>query len=149
MTSAATRFTFLDLILFGSPKIDESVRGPMNLHMLSRFQKYKIPISVVTLINATILLAMFSADSESGFCPIAFAWWVPVALYSGFMFWSGLRPLDLSTGRVPSGRFVKRAEIGSFILGLWWTGLMLTPVAETVAKMPNSAIDSVLARRTK
>jgi len=134
MTSAATRFTFLDLILFGSPKIDESVRGPMNLHMLSRFQKYKIPISVVTLINATILLAMFSADSESGFCPIAFAWWVPVALYSGFMFWSGLRPLDLSTGRVPSGRFVKRAEIGSFILGLWWTGLMLTPVAETEAQ---------------
>ena len=65
MTSAATRFTFLDLILFGSPKIDESVRGPMNLHMLSRFQKYKIPISVVTLINATILLAMFSADSPS------------------------------------------------------------------------------------
>jgi signal transduction histidine kinase len=134
MTSSATRFTFLDLILFGSPKIDESVRGPMNLHMLSRFQKYKIPISVVTLINATILLAMFSADSPSGFCLIAFLWWVPVAFYSGFMFWSGLRPLDLSTGRVPSGRFVKRAEIGSFVLGLWWTGLMLTPVAQTEAQ---------------
>ncbi|HPF21929.1 MAG TPA: HAMP domain-containing sensor histidine kinase [Hyphomonas sp.] len=134
MTTSATRFTFLDLIIFGSPKIDESVRGPMNLHMLSRFQKYKIPISVVTLINATILLAMFSADSSSGFCLIAFLWWLPVALYSGFMFWSGLKPIDLNTGRMPSGRFVKRAEIGSFILGLWWTGLMLTPVAETEAQ---------------
>lgn len=134
MTSAANRFTFLDLILFGSPKIDESVRGPMNLHMLGRFQKYKIPISVVTLINATILLAMFSADSESGICWVAFVWWVPIALYSGFMFWSGLKPLDLSTGRMPSGRFVKKAEIASFLLGLWWTGLMLTPIAETEAQ---------------
>jgi signal transduction histidine kinase len=134
MTSAATRFTFLDLILFGSPKIDESVRGPMNLHMLSRFQKYKIPISVITLINATILLGMFSASRESGFCWTVFAWWLPIAFYSGFMFFSGLRPLDLDSGRVPSGRFVKKAEIGSFVLGLWWTGLMLVPLEKTEAQ---------------
>jgi signal transduction histidine kinase len=134
MTSAATRFTFLDLILFGSPKIDESVRGPMNLHMLSRFQKYKIPISVITLINATILLGMFSASRESGFCWTVFAWWLPIAFYSGFMFFSGLKPLDLDSGRVPSGRFVKKAEIGSFVLGLWWTGLMLVPLEKTEAQ---------------
>jgi signal transduction histidine kinase len=65
---------------------------------------------------------------------LAFIWWVPVAFYSAFMFWSGMRPLDLSTGRVPSGRFVKRAELGSFLLGLWWTGLMLTPIAQTEAQ---------------
>ena len=134
MTSAATRFTFLDLILFGSPKIDESVRGPMNLHMLSRFQKYKIPISVVTLINATILLGMFSASSKNGFCWTVFAWWVPVALYSAFMFYSGLKPLDLTTGRTPSGRFVRKAELASFLLGLWWTGLMLVPIEKTEAQ---------------
>ena len=133
MTSAATRFTFLDLILFGSPKIDESVRGPMNLHMLSRFQKYKIPISVVTLINATILLGMFSVGPD-GFNWLVFAWWVPVALYSGFMFFSGLKPLDLTSGRVPSGRFVRKAEIASFLLGLWWTGLMLLPLVKSEAQ---------------
>lgn len=134
MTNTATRSTFLDLILFGTPRIDESVRGPMNLHMLSRFQKYKIPISVVTLINATILFGMFSAGSSNGFCWVVFSWWVPVALYSAFMFWSGLKPLNLSAGRVPSGRFVKKAELGSFLLGLWWTGLMLVPIEKTEAQ---------------
>jgi signal transduction histidine kinase len=119
------RTSLLQILIAGSPAIPEHVRTETLRHLLSGFLRYKPLMAVLLTLNSTMVCGLLWYSAPRW---MLFVWWAPVALISAMILLSGLKAKAFDPQRVPSGRFLKRAEISAFAIAVWWTSICLVPI---------------------
>ncbi len=109
--------SFLRTLVIGPRLPDGPLRDEVIVHMYDKLGRLMVPLSIVTALNALAMGWVFWNLVEPTRVMI---WLGPLLLFSAFQYISGIKITRRDRSRIPSGRFLKRAQRNTFVFALWW-----------------------------
>ncbi|MCF6328570.1 MAG: HAMP domain-containing histidine kinase [Henriciella sp.] len=85
--------------------------------MYDKLGRLMLPLSIVTALNALAMGWVFWNLADQTRVMI---WLGPLLLFSAFQYFSGIKITRRDRSRIPSGKFLKRAQRNTFFFALWW-----------------------------